>query len=41
MEKYLEYIFNELSLLNNPSEEELRKFLPYSSTLPNNLKIQK
>lgn len=41
VEKYLEYIFNELALLNNPSEEELRKFLPYSSTLPNNLKIQK
>ena len=41
VEKYLECIFNKLALLNNPNEEKLRIFLPYSSTLPNNLKIQK
>lgn len=41
VEKYLEYVFNELALLNNPGEDELRNLLPYSSTLPNNLKIQK
>lgn len=41
VEKYLEYVFNELALLNNHGEDELRNLLPYSSTLPNNLKIQK
>lgn len=39
--EYLTYVFDTLPIINKDDEESLRKLLPYSKDLPNNLKVKK
>ena len=38
--KYLEYVLEELSKIEMPTEEDYRRYLPYSEQLPEELKVK-
>ncbi len=41
VEQYLTYVFDQIAIINQNDENEIRKILPYSSELPNYLKKDK